>query len=498
MPLTRRLARSVGPEERGFTLIEMVVTVTIIGGVFLSLSFVMFGSLRALGAARQRSIFTDVANKEMEVLRSLPYEDVGVRSDDLATYTPTTPPQHEGRDAVVIDVVANPGTLAPPAVSTVTSSPLKGISLPYTVRRWVTWTDPDTGNAHKFKRLHVEMQWTENGRSTRKVELASVLFPGNTGTDGDNTNPEADFTFTPDTGIVAGLTAVSFAATATDPDAGASFTYLWNFGDGGTASGANVTHTFAAPGNPWSVVLVASDGQGGSHVVTKAVTVNAVPNTPPYNASFTATPATGTGPLIVNVDAQASDDDDAQADLSYVWDFGDGTVLTTSSDAVPHRYPAVNVATVFTINLTVTDPGGGATAAAPVNVTVNPGPCSITSGSFEQQSNATTNDVKVQGNGRPRNGEKSFTFHVRTSAGCTSVAGRLPLAGGGLVGGATGVSLVTVGGAPAGYQDWKGTGTVAANQAFDLTNGARRTWDVWSPATTGDIASSPAFTVTVS
>lgn len=496
MPTWRRLHRPAAQEERGFTLIEMVVTLTIIGGVFLSLSFVMFGSLRALGAARQRSIFTDLANKEMESLRSLPYDEVGVRSDDLSTYT-GTPPQHEGRDAVVIDVVANPGTLAPAAVSVVTSSPIVGITVPYTVRRWVTWTDPDAGGVHKFKRLHVEMTWSENGRSTRQVDLASVLFPGNLGTNADNTNPTADFTFTPSSGIITGSTAVTFSASATDPDAGASFSYLWNFGDGGTASGTTVTHTFSAPGNPWSVVLVASDGQGGSHVVTKAVVVNAVANNPPYDASFTVTPATGQGPLVVTVDAEALDNDDAQTDLTYNWDFGDGTVLSTSSDAVPHTYPAVNAVTTYTVSLIVTDPGGGAATATSQTVTVEPGPCTITSASFQQQNNPTTNTVKVQSNGKPRSSEKSFTFYVRTSDQCLSVAGRLPLAGGGVVGGTGGVTLGTVGGAPAGYQDWRGTGTLSGSEAFDLTNGARRTWDAWSPATTGAVAMSPAFTVTV-
>lgn len=490
--------RPPGSDEEGFTLLEMMVTVTILASVFLALSYVMFGSLNALGASRQRSVFVEVANKEMELLRSLPYKDVGVKSTDLATYS-GSPPRHENRDAVVIDVTAYPATLAPPAVSVVTTSSLRGISLPYMVRRWVTWTDPAGGATHKLKRLHVQLEWTENARTQRRLELTSVLFPGNVGVSGSNTNPTASFTFTPATGIVAGTTSVTFTATATDPDPGPSFSYLWNFGDGGTGSGATVTHVFTSPGNPWSVVLVASDGQGGSSVVTQPVIVAApaAANVAPTSASFTATPTSGTGPLTVNVSGTATDPDNTPSQLTYHWDFGDGTVLTTSSNAVPHTYASVSTATSYVISLTVTDPAGASSPpATPVTVTVTPGACAITSARFSQQTNVTDGNVKVPSNGKPGNGARAFTFYVRTTSGCTSVAGRLPLVGG-LVGGSSGVTLGTVTGAPAGYQDWSGTGATSGNDAFDLANGARRTWDVWSPGTTGAVASSPAFTVTV-
>lgn len=488
--------RPPGSDEAGFTLLEMMLTVTILASVFLALSYVMFGSLNALGASRQRSVFVEVANKEMELLRSLPYDEVGVKSNDLATYG-GTPPRHENRDAVVLDV----GSLAPPAVSVVTTSSLRGISLPYTVRRWVTWTDPAGGADHKLKRLHVQLEWTENTRAQRRLDLTSVLFPGNVGVSGSNTDPTASFTFTPTTGIVALTTSVTFTATATDPDPGPSFSYLWNFGDGGIATGATVTHVFTSPGNPWSVVLVVSDGQGGSSVVTKPVTVAALgaANVAPTSASFTATPTSGTGPLTVNVTGTATDPDNTSSQLTYLWDFGDGTVLSTSSNAVPHTYAAVSTPTSYVIAMRVTDPSGASSPpATPVTVTVTPGACAITSARFSQQSNPTDNNVKVpsNGNGKPSNGSRDFTFYVRTTAGCTSVAGRLPLVGK-LVGGPSGVSLLPVSGAPSGYQDWRNTGSTSGSDAFDLANGARRTWDVWSPAATGAVALSPAFTVTL-
>jgi glucose/arabinose dehydrogenase len=49
---------------------------------------------------------------------------------------------------------------------------------------------------------------------------------------------------------------------SSDPD-GDTLTYSWAFGDGGTASGKSVTHTYSADGK-FSAVLTVSDGHGGS------------------------------------------------------------------------------------------------------------------------------------------------------------------------------------------------------------------------------------------
>ena len=75
--------------------------------------------------------------------------------------------------------------------------------------------------------------------------------------------------------------AVSFSATgSTDPENGA-LTYAWQFGDGATASGSIVSHTFdAAGGAParFNVTLIVTDPAGMSHQATMAVSPN---NTPP-------------------------------------------------------------------------------------------------------------------------------------------------------------------------------------------------------------------------
>ena len=59
---------------------------------------------------------------------------------------------------------------------------------------------------------------------------------------------------------------VAFQATGDDPD-GDALTYLWDFGDGGTAEGANPTHTFQE-GGEFSVTVTVSDGTSSASDAT--------------------------------------------------------------------------------------------------------------------------------------------------------------------------------------------------------------------------------------
>jgi PKD repeat protein len=71
-------------------------------------------------------------------------------------------------------------------------------------------------------------------------------------------------------------TAITFAATATDPslvDVAAGFTFQWNWGDGTTGSGATLNHTFVNAG-VYTVTLTVKDQDGVSTVVTTTVTVS--------------------------------------------------------------------------------------------------------------------------------------------------------------------------------------------------------------------------------
>lgn len=84
----------------------------------------------------------------------------------------------------------------------------------------------------------------------------------------------------------------------------------------------------------------------------------------PPVAVATATPISGTAPLLVNFSSAGSDDPDGDA-LSYDWDFGDGSTATTANPS--HTYTAAGT---YTASLRVGDPGGSSdTALITINVT---------------------------------------------------------------------------------------------------------------------------------
>ena len=212
--------------------------------------------------------------------------------------------------------------------------------------------------------------------------------PFNTG--GSNNNaPTASFTLDPSSGTAP--LAISFDASASsDPD-GDPLTYSWNFGDGDTANGQVVNHTYTTVGS-FTAVLIVNDGNGGNDTHSATVTVNGSGGNNPPTASFILTPSAGTAPLAVSFDASASSDPDGDP-LTYSWDFGDGN--SGSGSVVSHTYTATGS---FTTVLTLDDGNGGTdTHNATVTVNNGNGPCDLVLQyrTFDNtQSSATDNQIR--------------------------------------------------------------------------------------------------------
>ncbi len=124
--------------------------------------------------------------------------------------------------------------------------------------------------------------------------------------------------------------------------------YDWTFGDGGTASGPIVSHTFQTTGL-WTVTLTVHSTNGLTG--TASTTANVFSYT---QAKVTITPTVGLLPLNATLDGRASVSNWDRPIVSYAWDFGDGT--TGSGALVNHVYTTPGIRTV---SLTVTDSKSG-------------------------------------------------------------------------------------------------------------------------------------------
>lgn len=440
-----RTARSrAARDDDGFTLLELIVAISVVAVVLTAVAHGMYGGMRVLMASQQKTAFTELATAEMELLRGMPYDNVGVNTTDPFYATAYPGGQYEGRDAVVHSP-ANPD--APPIRTIVTDGPVRGAER-YTVDRRITWTDATGGSGHAFKRLEVVVEWrTPSGRA-QTLRLDSVSYPGNLG-ELPVVTPAAAFVVTPTTGLEDTQIFTVNGSTSSNPTGG-PLTYAWNWGDGTTATGVTASKVYADPG-PYTIALTVTNSAGVSSAPATRNVVVTSPVVP--TASFTTSPATGTSPLTVTVNASASTDPNGDP-LTYAWNFGDGTTGSGVVTTVTYTTQAT-----YTITLTVADPAGN-TDSTTRQVVVNPPACRVNSASFLQQPRTVANDILVATNGKPASSQRTFTFTASTTAQCTTVTYSVPTASGSMsvIMGLTASSPTT--------KSWTGTTSVSASDRF--------------------------------
>lgn len=120
----------------------------------------------------------------------------------------------------------------------------------------------------------------------------------------------------------------TFTAT-TNPEATPPVERRWDFGDGTTGTGENVTHTFSEEGQ-YTVTFMASNEENS---VSESITVDVVPAPVPAEiVTINATPSPAEAGQRVNFSSNVRGD----TPVDYSWDFGDGS---TGEGAAPtHVY----------------------------------------------------------------------------------------------------------------------------------------------------------------
>ena len=229
----------------------------------------------------------------------------------------------------------------------------------------VAFTDESTGTAP----LTYAWDFEDNGTvdATTKNATHTYLAAGNytvnltvTGPGGIDSEVRTDYitvTEAPAAPVAAfsantttGVAPLTVAFTDESTGAGTK-TYEWDFTNDGTvdATTPDAVYTYPSAGTYTVNLTVTNAGGSNSEVKTDYITVTTAPVSP--IAAFSANTTSGTAPLTVAF----TDASTGTAPLTYAWDFtNDGTVDATTKNAT---YTYLTAGT-YTVNLTVTGPGG--------------------------------------------------------------------------------------------------------------------------------------------
>lgn len=140
------------------------------------------------------------------------------------------------------------------------------------------------------------------------------------------------------------LSPVTFTMTNTNT---ANITNVsWNFGDGGTGSGASVQHTYSTPGT-YTVTMYATDTKGCIDTIVKSGLITIYGPT----ANFSA-PGTLTCSNLEITFNDLSQSDGIHPIVQWSWDFGDGNVQQFTAPPFNHTYSAVGA---YNVRLKVID-----------------------------------------------------------------------------------------------------------------------------------------------
>jgi len=177
--------------------------------------------------------------------------------------------------------------------------------------------------------------------------------------------------------------------------------WSWTFGDGGTSSAQNPSHTYASPGNfAVSLQVTTADGQN-----TKNRAGYIQPCQIPV-ANFSGTPVSGLAPLTVRFTDQTTGGPNG-----WAWNFGDGTTNATQNPSHVYSTPGT-----YTVSLKAQNACGSDSVAKAAYITVGD-PCPNPIYSFPSV-NATSWSNITNGPDPGYRTRGRLTWNTNVSSGC--------------------------------------------------------------------------------
>jgi hypothetical protein len=167
----RRLLR----QEDGFTIVEVVVGLTILALTSAGFAITTGNGLRLVGTSQERQTAVQIANEWMEQARVVPFDGLALPTDTVFE-GPGTP------DEAVVGTTYSSGGITEELVfaadSTFLHVPVSEVenNITFDAYRFVTWV-PDGADAQAYKRVTVVLQWrgTSSDGSVERVTLSSLV-----------------------------------------------------------------------------------------------------------------------------------------------------------------------------------------------------------------------------------------------------------------------------------------------------------------------------------
>jgi prepilin-type N-terminal cleavage/methylation domain-containing protein len=294
-------------DERGFTLVELIVALALIAIVAVGFMVSIGLGFRTVAVARQREVASELASARLEHMRSIPFEQVALSTPISHSANTNSPDYYVSANGLSYDVNGDAAGGSEELIVDTTfgdvlhlEDPISVGSTVMEIYQYATWVDdPAIAGTHNYRRLTVVIRYkAPAANGVNKLERSSTLFTPGTVTigaastttttsgatttttapaatttttapavttttvpagpcAGDTTGPTGSFSIGPSGSAEDGFTAtqnVSLVLAVTDTCA----PIVANFSNDGVTWGGDVTYSAASPQVSWS--LTAGNG----------------------------------------------------------------------------------------------------------------------------------------------------------------------------------------------------------------------------------------------
>lgn len=156
--------------DSGFTMVEVIVSITLMGFIMVALTPVFWSSMRTAASTNSRTGAAGIATRDVEAMRAFPYTSIGFYQDQPGF----DPSPFEGMAKVRLGPTAPAGTFLTPTGT----ANLGGHR--FSMQRHIVWADANAAQTEAYKKTVVFVSWTDE-TGTHRVRQESMVYPGGRG-----------------------------------------------------------------------------------------------------------------------------------------------------------------------------------------------------------------------------------------------------------------------------------------------------------------------------